>query len=100
MRFTSGWMSEPCPQNLLGYSFIIKGNLERRRRTSLSFLHKCHVSIISFSSRLNKGVFLSLYGQASPTNIVSYVCREHVLTYELTGQDVGFMPPLFYCLGA
>ena len=68
MRFTSRWMSKPCSQNLRGYNFTIKGKVERGRTTSLSFLHRRHVSIISFSPRLNKGVFLSLYGQASSTN--------------------------------
>ena len=68
MRFTSRWMSKPCSQNLRGYNFITKGKVERGRTTSLSFLHRRHVSIISFSSTLNKGVFLSLYGQASSTN--------------------------------
>ena len=81
MRFTSGWMREPGPQNLLGYSFIIKGKVERGRRTSLSFLHRRPISIISFSSRLNKGVFLSYMVKLVPQIIVSYVCREHVLTY-------------------
>ena len=39
-----------------------------------------------------------------PQTTVFHVCREHVLGMgssltELTGQDVGFIPPLFYCFG-
>ena len=54
----------PHPKNLLGYSFIIKGGVERERRPSLPFLSRCHVSIISSSTRQSGEVFLSLYGQA------------------------------------
>ena len=94
----------PCPENLVGYSFIIKGKVGRRRRRSLSFLSRHHACIISSSSRLSRGIFLFLHGQAKPTNYyflcVQRACpRNHELT-ELTGQDVGLMPPLFYCLGA
>ena len=53
-------------ENLVGYSFIIKGKVERGRR--LSFLSRHHVFIISLFSRLSRGVFLSLHGQAGPTN--------------------------------
>ena len=62
------WVSERalCPENLLGYSFIIKGKVGRRR-PSLSFLSRCHVSIISSSSRLGRGTFLSLHGQVRST---------------------------------
>ena len=54
----------PCSENLWNYSFTIKGKAGRERRPSLSFLSRCHASIISSSSRLSKGVFLSLHGQA------------------------------------
>ena len=65
-----------CPKNLLGYSFKIKGQVGRRRRTSLSFLSQCHASILSSSSRLSKGVFLFLHNQARYTNYYfSYVQR-------------------------
>ena len=50
-----------------------------RRRTTLSFLSRCHMSIISSSSRLGRGVFLPLHGPAGPQIIVFYGCREHVL---------------------
>ena len=41
---------------------------------------------------------------SGPQTTVFHVCREHVLgtgssLTELTGQDVGFIPPLFYCFG-
>ena len=54
------------PENFLGYSFINKGKVGRRRRTSFSYMIKL-----------------------GPQITVSYVCREHVLgslTAELTGQ--------------
>ena len=95
-----------APRELTGYSFIVKGKAERGRRCSLSFLSRCHASIISIS-RLIRGVFLSLYDQASSRNYCFFVCVQraypgvHSLT-ELTGQDTAFMPPLFYfeaCLG-
>ena len=49
-------------KNLLGYSFIIQkcGGGEE----DLSFLSRGHASIIWSSSRLGRGVFLSLRGQA------------------------------------
>ena len=56
-----------CPKNLPGYSFTIK-NVGRGRRTSFFFLSRHHASIISSSSRLSRGVFLSLQGQARSTN--------------------------------
>ena len=68
----------PCPKNSVGYSFIIKGKLGREG--TLCFLGRHHASIISSSSMLGKGVFLSLGGQARSTNYYFfYVCREHVL---------------------
>ena len=46
----------PCPENLVGCSFIIKGKVGRRRRPSLSFLNRCHISIIS--SKVGPGSLL------------------------------------------
>ena len=69
----------PHPKNLLGHSFIIKGKGGRGRRPSLSFLSRPHASIISFPSRLGRGVFLSLHGPTRSTNYCFYVSREHVL---------------------
>ena len=109
----------PHPENLVGYSLIIKGKVGRGKRPfSSSFLSRRHACIISSSSRLGRGVFLSLHGQARTVKkylrsqynehlSVSYcfLCvqracpRDHELT-ELTGQDVGLIPALFYCLGA
>ena len=55
----------PCPKNLVSYSFIMKGKVGRGRRSpSSSFLSRCHVSIISSSSVVSRGVFSSLYVQA------------------------------------
>ena len=47
------WVEEGVlyPENL-GFSFIIKGKVDRERRT-LSFLSRHHASIISSSSRLS-----------------------------------------------
>ena len=93
-----------CPKNLLSYGIIIKGKVERGR-TSLSFLSRRHASIISSSSRLSRGVFLSLRGSSRSTNYCCFFCvqracpRDHWLT-DFTGQVVGLMPPLFYCFGA
>ena len=76
--FQAGGWEMACPGNLLGYSFIfyiIKGKVGRRRGPSLSFLSRCHVFIISSSSRLGRGVFLSLRGQARSTNYC-FLCAE------------------------
>ena len=73
-----GWWEMSCPKNLPSYSFIIRGKVGRGKRTSLSFLSRCHASIISSSSRLGR-VFLSLRGQARSTNYCFCVCREHGL---------------------
>ena len=68
MRTTSGWAGGVlCPENLLGYSFIIKGKMGRGRRTSLTFLSRRDIFIISSSSRLSSGVFC-LHRQAGSTN--------------------------------
>ena len=95
-----------CPENLVGYSFIIKGRVGRGKRPpSSSFLSRRQASIMSSFSRLG---FLSLHGQARTVMTLwklLFLCvqraclRRHKLT-ELTEQDVGLMPPLFYCLGA
>ena len=87
----------------MGYSFLV-GIVGRGRRPSSSFLSRCHVFIISSSSRLSRGVFLSLHGQARFTNCC-FLClqraypRDHELT-ELTGQDVSLTLPLLFCFGA
>ena len=65
----------PCPENLVGHIFIIKGREGRGRGPSLSFSIRCHVSIISFPSRLGRGVFLSLHGQARSTDCFLCVHR-------------------------
>ena len=69
----------PCPENLLGYSFIIEGKVGRSRRTPLSFLSKLDFFITSSSSRLGRGVFLSLDGQARSTDGCFFMCRECIL---------------------
>ena len=94
-----------CPENLVGYSFMIKKKVGRGKRPLYSsFLTRHHASIISSSSRLGWTVFLSLHGQARtvmalwknyfrsqyseglslwhvtfPQIIVFSVCREHIL---------------------
>ena len=65
----------PCPENLLGYSFLIKGKVGRQR-TSWSFLSRCDASIISSSFRLGRGAFLSLRGQARSRNYCFSLCAE------------------------
>ena len=79
-----GGQEMPPVENLLVYSFIIKGEVGKGRRTSLSFLSRCHASIISSFSRLRRGVFLSLLGQASSTNycclcVQRACCRESLI---------------------
>ena len=54
-----------CPENLVGYNFIIKGKVGRGKNPpSSSFFSRRQASIISSSCRLGRGVFLSLHGQA------------------------------------
>ena len=65
----------PCPENRVGHIFMIKGREGRGRGPSLSFSTRCHVSIISLSSRLGRGVFLPLHGQARSTNYFLCVQR-------------------------
>ena len=97
------WAGErmPCSKNLVGSSFIIKGQVGKGGRSSLPFLSRCHVSIISSSSRLGKEIFLSLQDQARSTNY-HFLCvqRAYPNFLSLLGRMLGLMPPLFYCLGA
>ena len=91
------------PENSVGYRFVAKRKVGRGRRPPLPFLSRCHACIISSSSRLGKGVFLSLHGQAKLTTHCPWCVqrarpRDRSLT-ELSGQGVGLMPPLFHCLG-
>lgn len=51
-----------------GYSFIIEGEVGRERRMPSSFLSGHPASITSSSSRLSRGVLLSLRAQARSTN--------------------------------
>ena len=55
------------PENLQGYSFIVKGKVGKGKRT-LSFLSRPDAAIIKSSSRLSRGAFLSVHGQAKSTN--------------------------------
>ena len=87
MRFTREML---CPKNLVGnrvflgvvvgYSFIMKGKVEG------SFV------VPVWSNYIHKLLFFM--GAESMSCI-----RSNLLT-ELTGQDVGLVSPLFYCLGA
>ena len=36
MRLTSGWVRGYCPENIVGYSFIIKGKIARGKRPTYS----------------------------------------------------------------
>ena len=103
IRMAHWWGLQADWWNLLGYSFIIKGTVEQRRRP-LSFLSRHHASIISSSSRLGREISLFLHGQARSTNYCFFnVCRECVLgslTCWAHGQHVGLIPPMFYCFGA
>ena len=67
----------PCPENLLVYHFIIKGKVGRGRRPSLSFLSRHHASVISSSSRLTRGVLLSLHGEVRSTDYC-FLCVQRV----------------------
>lgn len=87
----------------LGNSFIIKGRVEHRGPPA-SFLSRYYASVISSSSWLSRGVFLSQHGQAGSTDY-PVSCgqragtRKHYRT-ELSGQDAGLRSLLLYCLGA
>ena len=69
----AGRWEMPHPKNLLGYSFIIKGDVRRGRRPSLPFLSRRHVSVIRSSSRMSRGVILFLHGLAGFT-IYCFLC--------------------------
>ena len=70
----SRWARNPTP--VVGYSFIIKGEVGRGRRSSLSFLSRYHVSIINCSSRLGKGGF-SLHSQTrSVHKLLLFMCAK------------------------
>ena len=56
------------PRTYWGCNFIIKGKAGRGRRTFFTFLSRHYASIISSSSRLSRGVFLSLHGQTRSTS--------------------------------
>ena len=54
------------PENSPGYKFYNQRKAGRGRRPPFpSFLSRCHASLISSSSSLSRGVFLSLHGQAA-----------------------------------
>ena len=78
MRLISRWMRNTASQELTGLQFHNQSKVGRGRSPSPSFLSRRHVSIIHSSSRLSRGVFLSLGGQAGPQMIVFYVFREHL----------------------
>ena len=63
--FQVGEQGSATHWNSVGYSFIIKGKIGRRKRPpSSSFSSRHQASIISSSSTSGRGVFLSLHGQA------------------------------------
>ena len=61
LRLTRRWVRNATPENLVCYSFMIKGKAGRGRDLCPSWGDMSHASFIRSSSR---GVFLSLYGQA------------------------------------
>ena len=101
--------------------------MRRERRPSFSFLSRYHVSIISSSPRLCRDTYLSLprwSGQDCHSTLEKYfqvlipwrsfilkshlpindfcvhrACYASCQIPEFTGQVVGLMPPLSYCLG-
>ena len=88
-------------QELTGLQFYNQRTSGEGGRSSLPFLSRRHVSIISSSSRLGRGVFLSLQDQARSTNYC-FLCVQRAYPNLLSslGRMLGLMPPLFYCLGA
>ena len=68
----------------MGYSFTFKGKVGRERTPFYSsFLNRCHTFIISCSSRLSRGVFLSLpflfLARSTSYCILGMQNRKHVL---------------------
>ena len=94
-------------KRLPGYSFIIRREVGRGRRPSLSFLNRHHASNISSSFRLGRGVFLSLHGQARYTNYcfswVQRVCPNNWAlwaqhrSYDCCYSVAQLCPALSYC---
>lgn len=63
VRLTSRWAEGCLTQNLVGYSFTIKGKVGSGKRPhSSSFLSRCQATIISSSSS-GVGAFLSLHSE-------------------------------------
>ena len=66
------------PWELSGCSFITKAEVGRGR--PLSFLSRCHASILSSSTGLSRGVFLSLHCQARfiTSLLTFFMCAENL----------------------
>ena len=71
-----GGQERPPAENLLVYSFIIKGEVEKGRRTSLSLLSRHQVFIINSFSRLSRGALLSVQVRLGPQITVFLMCVE------------------------
>ena len=69
----AGRWEDVTPQELTGLQFYNQSKSGRGRRAFLSFLSRCHASIIRSSFRLGRRVFLSLCGQVRSTNCCFYV---------------------------
>ena len=68
-----------APENLVGYSFISKGQVERGEMPhSSSFLSRCQAYIINSSSRFGRGLFLSPHGQARTVKRISSLCTMNI----------------------
>ena len=97
-----GGQGGAVPWKLTGLQFIIKGKMGRGRRTSLTFLSRRPVFIISSSSRLSTGVFPSASSWVHKW--LFFMCAESMSSGSLNcwahWAGCGLMPPLFHCLGA
>ena len=74
VKLTNGWARNVRPQELIGLQFYSQRKSGEGENNF--FLSRLYASIII--SRLSRGVFLSLGGQAGPQMIVFYVFREHL----------------------
>ena len=84
VSFTNGQVRDATPWELIGLQICNqRKNGGVAGRTSLSFLSRHHASIISSSSKLSRGVFLSLHGHVC-------VCTQSCLTL---GDPMDCSPP-------
>lgn len=76
------------PQNLVDYSFIIKGKAERERKPpSSSVLSRCQASIISSSLHVRIGEFSHPCCDQSGTVSAMEMRKKKVVTYAKDGKS-------------